>query len=349
MEKLYRTRFINHPNGAKFETPLLVPSFSSKGFVMLEEDDKKISESYNYIMVAKEFLWESMLVSAYDLHFDLIPKPEEFNCTEVTFIDSGGYETSKMVDLAGINQSNHDVQSWDEDGLKQTLATWPETMTGIIVNFDRVESNVNLIDQIKSAKELFGSFDQFMGDFLIKPEKNSQKSIRKQIDKIVDSPDLLDDFDIIGVTEKEVGNSQLERMVNIASLRRAMDDHGNYAPIHVFGSLDPINIILYYLAGAEIFDGLTWLKFAYYEGAAIYVQNYSILNSKYGIQSKDTVLRRNFFVDNITYLEKLKNRLSSFANSEDLDYSYFSDLDNSRYNLSELIEKAHKDFLNKIK
>ena len=43
----------------------------------------------------------------------------------------------------------------------------------------------------------------------------------------------------------------------------ALDDAGVGIPIHVFGSLDPLISPIYWLAGAEIFDGLTWINMAY--------------------------------------------------------------------------------------
>ncbi len=49
-------------------------------------------------------------------------------------------------------------------------------------------------------------------------------------------------------------------MQNIAKLRKALDKAGLNIPLHVFGSLDTVTTPLYFLAGADIFDGLTWLR-----------------------------------------------------------------------------------------
>ena len=67
---------------------------------------------------------------------------------------------------------------------------------------------------------------------------------------------VLEGFDLVGVTEKELGNSLLNRLHNTSRLRMALDEVSNEAPIHVFGSLDPLNVPLYFAAGAEVFDGL---------------------------------------------------------------------------------------------
>ncbi|MEQ8688679.1 MAG: hypothetical protein RIE86_25480 [Imperialibacter sp.] len=343
--KIYRSRTIVHPSGEKFETPLLVPSFSSKGFSMVSTQDGIISECHEVMMVATGFFDESVLVSAYDLYHKLIPKPSEFKCARINIIDSGGYETSQVYDLSGINKYNHDVKPWDEFKLKEVLSKWPKDMSGIMVSYDHGELRLPIDEQVENAQKLFHENKSLMSDFLIKPETSSQSLI--QLPNLAARPELLNGFDIIGVTEKEIGNSQLDRMLNIAVLRREMDKVGNTSPIHVFGSLDPFNVILYFLAGAEVFDGLTWLKFAYHNCVAIYIQNYSVLSQKYGIETKDKALKRNFWVDNITFLTKLKYALINF--SAEKNYDYFKELDNDTFKLSELIEKLHGQFLNKLK
>jgi len=344
--KLYRARTITHPSGEKFETPLLVPSFSSKGFSMVSTKDKGIvSECYDVMIVGTEFIEESLLVSAYDLYYKLVPKPNEFKSAGINIIDSGGYETSQIYDLSGINKYNHNIKEWDEDKLNETLKQWPAEISGIIVSYDHGELRHSIDNQIENAKNFFNKNKDFMSNFLIKPETKQQGLI--QMPSLISKIGELSSFDIIGVTEKEIGNSQLERMINISKLRRAMDNDGISSPIHIFGSLDPINVILYFLAGAEIFDGLTWLKFAYHEGAAIYIQNYSVLSSKYGIETKDISLKRLFWVDNLTFLTKLKNTLINF--NAEKNYSFFKELDSDNFNLSDKIEKLHIQFLNKIK
>ena len=71
-------------NGREVErTPLLVPSFSSKGF----PDVRKIIE------YSSEIIEGPMLVSAYDLHYKAIEPPFDF--ASFLFLDSGGYEASK--------------------------------------------------------------------------------------------------------------------------------------------------------------------------------------------------------------------------------------------------------------
>src|SRR6185312_9373800 len=87
----------------------------------------------------------------------------------------------------------------------------------------------------------------------------------------------LSNFDVIGFTEKELGPSTLDRMVFIARLRQELEAAGLDIPIHIFGSLDTISTPLYFLAGADIFDGLTWLRYSYFDGLTLYKHNYGAM------------------------------------------------------------------------
>ena len=63
-------------------------------------------------------------------------------------------------------------------------------------------------------------------------------------------------------------------MTTIAHIRIAMKDSGANAPIHIFGSLDPVTTPLYFIAGADIFDGLSWLRYTFSNGDAYYMESY---------------------------------------------------------------------------
>jgi hypothetical protein len=124
-------------------------------------------------------------------------------------------------------------------------------------------------------------------------------------------------FDIIGVTEKELGRSMLERMVQIANLRIALDGAGVKAPIHIFGALDPLSVCLYYISGAEIFDGLTWIRYAFESGRCVYTHNLGVL--KYGLHVRDDLVKSRAMADNYYALQDLQRRLREFENSGNFD------------------------------
>ena len=93
---LARTTTLIHPSGERLETPLLVPSFSSKGF---GTDASGASEVRRILSIAEEYLTESMLVSAYDIYHDHVGLPMSA-LTNIVLVDSGGYETSDLHDLS---------------------------------------------------------------------------------------------------------------------------------------------------------------------------------------------------------------------------------------------------------
>jgi len=65
-------------------------------------------------------------------------------------------------------------------------------------------------------------------------------------------------FEILGIAEREMGATIVDRVRLLRDLRRAMDGEGVVRPIHIFGTDDPLSILLYAAAGADLFDGLGW-------------------------------------------------------------------------------------------
>lgn len=338
---LARSNKLIHPLGVEIETPLLVPSFSSKGFAFKKKKRKKdadVSESLDALEFSKEFLTESLLVSAYDIFHKHIPFTEDDISTEVTFLDSGGYESGNTYDISTTSKFNYDLKHWDLEKLKEVLNKWPEHKAAIAVSFDHGSHKVSLTEQIDSAIDLFHQYPKMQSDFLIKPETKEQEYV--QIDNIIRKITELKSFDIIGVTERELGRSILQRMLNIAKIRKALNENGIDSPIHVFGSLDPITSILYFLAGGEIFDGLTWLKYSYFNNAAIYISNFGVLNLELGINIKDSQVKSMAIAKNTYYLEKMKYTMKDF-----IKYGDFSLFDNlAEKGFGKVLENSYRTF-----
>jgi hypothetical protein len=99
-------------------------------------------------------------------------------------------------------------------------------------------------------------------------------------------------------------------MERIAELRLALDRTGITAPLHIFGSLDPVTSCLYFISGAEVFDGLTWLRYSYVDGRSVYMHDYGAL--RIGIHERDELVRARTLADNINYLQKLRFQMQAF-------------------------------------
>src|SRR5687768_9960096 len=99
-------------NGVEIRTPILLPSFSSKGFIHVS----KIIET------TKEVIVGPILVSAYDIHYKEVAPPLEF--ATLIFLDSGGYEASKDTELSDLGEPTHRVRKWNQEMHSAVVAKW---------------------------------------------------------------------------------------------------------------------------------------------------------------------------------------------------------------------------------
>jgi hypothetical protein len=322
---LARTNILKHPSGIEIQTPLLISSFSSKGFRFIGKETKLRSESIELLKQTSEYLSETVLLSTYDLnyYFPEIKKLRDFRFfPKIVFLDSGGYETLEDYDFSEAYKHPIIKKDWTSEMHSNILKQWPEYYPGIIVSYDNGnEKRITLSNQIDKANKLFQNYPNQLNDFLIKPEK---KGNRLDIKLIIDNISLLRKFNIIGMTEKELGESIVDRMHNIKTIRLALDKIDCKAPIHIFGNLDPFTSVLYFIAGAEIFDGLTWLRFAFHEGRSIYLQNFDAVKNR--IHEKDYLNYRTSLVENLIYMRNLQSEMKSFvkAFNESPDEKAFS-------------------------
>jgi hypothetical protein len=291
-------------NGTEIErTPLLLPSFSSKGF----------PEVSKIIETTEQVIEGAILISAFDLHHQEISPPFDFS--PLIFLDSGGYEASKSAELSDFGEHDHIPQKWTQDMHEKVLAEWKPSVPTVLISYDHPAERLPVPEQIDRAKHMAPNRMGVLREILLKPETKEQFFLK--IDSVVPHIDALADFDIIGVTEKEIGNSILSRMENIAKLRMALDKTGHETPIHVFGSLDTITTPMYFLAGADIFDGLTWLRFAFYNGFTMYKHNYGAL--ELGVKTKTHIIDGATWFHNYRYLVELESEMRRFLINYDFD------------------------------
>ena len=307
---LCRTSTIRHiDSGVSMKTPLLIPSFSSKGFAKSKEDGR--SEIGKILAMAGEFLTEVFLISAYDIFYEHMPHPSNMSYTpEMIFVDSGGYEISTDIDYSSAIYPLSNPEPWEIEKLESVIENWPVHIPAVFVNFDHHDYRKPFTDQVADARRLFQRCRQHLKILLLKPETKTQTTLNETIRSAIVNIEELGSFDIIGVTEKELGQTMLNRMCQITKLRLAMDEADVKAPLHIFGSLDPLSVCLYYIAGAEIFDGLTWIRYAYKDGLCIYTHNMGVV--QYGLHMKDDHLRSRILTENYYYLQSLQHRLLEF-------------------------------------
>lgn len=304
--------------GTKFlETPLLVPSFSSKGFPQVQK----------IIKTTEEVIEDILLVSAYDIrHKKVDPKSVEF--ATLVFLDSGGYEASKDSDLSETYEGDYVGDGWSQDFHAEVIQNWPDDKRAVVISYDHPDERLPIKDQVKRAANLTGGKPNLVAELLLKPETANQT--RLNINNVVSCIDDFSPFEIIGVTEKELGNSIMARVKNIAKIRAALKKAGLETPIHIFGSLDTLATQLYYVAGADIFDGLTWLRYGYYKGQTIYKHNWGAFET--GLSTVTDLVDGRCWFSNYYYLKELQEQMCRYLKNGDFKkFAYHQDLTRDAY------------------
>jgi hypothetical protein len=288
--------------GVKIErTPLLVPSFSSR-----------VPEIEKVFRTCEEFIDGPLLVSAYDIAKGHLLPPYDFG--SLVFLDSGGYEVSRDPDLADVSSYEPLTEDWSQKEHEEVLQSWKPSVPTVVVSYDHPRHRYPIEEQIERGKALRWP-DRAVRELLLKPENSRQRFI--QLEAVLGHAKDLGKFDIIGVTEKEIGNSVLERMKNIAKLRMALRQNGLETPIHVFGSMDTITTLFYFVVGADIFDGLTWLRYAFKDGNTLYRQNYGAL--ELGLSTKAPMIEALCWSRNDHYLRDMELEMRRFLVGRDFE------------------------------
>lgn len=310
-------------SGVCVELPLLVPSFSSKGFPTFGKTIRKkkvrISEATHALEVMAPYLGTTTLVSAYDIHHGLLDKPiQRLRGRDISFLDSGGYELQSDFDSTEPSQGDYAARPFTEADYRAVLARLPEDLPVVIANFDWGTKGKPLNEQLANARELFHEFPERLTNFIVKPTK---KRTLLNVAEIRANAKEFRSFDILGVTEKELGSDLLDRLENLAAIRAELDRQQIKMPIHVWGGLDPLITPLYFFAGAEIFDGVSWLRYAFHEGTAIYRDCYGVLRD--GLETSLDHARAKAMHENLSVLRRLTTSFQRFVDSNAEDFTVF--------------------------
>jgi hypothetical protein len=284
------------------QTPLLVPSFSSRGF----PDISEIHENM------RDYLHGVSLISAYDLYNGGLALAEIY-ATEVLFIDSGGYEAQATVDPIEPYVDLRPGREWQLTYYQRVLDLLEPLSRVVIVSFDHA-APTPVSEQARQARALFEAYPAFAGDFLCKPESAEAPFI--SMAAVTAHIDELGSFDIIGITEKELGGSLLERCRNLHGVRDALHGRGHDTPIHIFGCLDPVTVLAYFLCGADVFDGLAWLRFAFVDGVPIYHGARIVAEGRWAESDAETTAVHR--IQNLTWLRTQARAMENYSEQHDL-------------------------------
>ena len=237
--------------------PLFFYSYSSKGF---QDIGNLISNTLQYVPM--------YLLSLYDYKYHIIDgnqKISEMINTEDTRFriwDSGGYEL--------LGNSNH--ETWTEQTYIETANMIPWNNKDILGSYDTPNEEIPLKEQIQRAFELYSKIKgTFYRNLLI------HTSYDMDIERLIAIlKPYIEDFHVLGVTEKEIAPTYAHGIRFIRNLRASLSaiQTKHYIPIHIFGCFDMKTVIRFALAGADIFDGLTWLRYYFSRKEVLYQKEF---------------------------------------------------------------------------
>ncbi|MGQ0568983.1 MAG: hypothetical protein ACT4P5_05520, partial [Armatimonadota bacterium] len=211
------------------------------------------------------------------------PLPERYlKKAGLVFIDSGGYElisdfdSTELKPFGYVPKNGYGLDQYLQ--VLHKLSSHQKPLPLVIANFDHGTRGQPLPQQIRSARSIFDRFRNCATSFILRPWTRTSEYVDPGNLSDRDIADLAG-FDIIGVPEKDLGRDLVVRLSRIARLRRRLNQAEIHTPIQIWGGLDPLTTPLLYFAGAEIFDGVSWLRYAYTRGVAVCRESYLLLSN----------------------------------------------------------------------
>ena len=281
-------------------TPLIAPSFSSRGFPYISD----IWEEFRYK------LYGVCLVSAFDVASGRIPA-DVTDMVNIVILDSGLYETKGDWIESGDRHTPPSATKWTRKQHHETVKSIGEGSNAMLVNFDHVGA---LEDQIERASEDFSLALHAASDFLVKPTDATEWV---NIPKLSQHLEALKQFDTIGITARELGGSFLKRCSSIVTLRDLLTEAGLDTPIHVFGAINPYEVLAYFFGGADIFDGLNWLRLSFRSGGSVPIDESALDDMKWNLPEAN--LHAEEWTNNLRFLYRLQGALQEYALNGDFE------------------------------
>jgi queuine/archaeosine tRNA-ribosyltransferase len=243
-------------SGVSLPLPCFFPSISSV------KSNLKLLE---YLRVIRAVGHPLFLFSAYDLHHSnrgdstIIKNilAESVQAGTAVLIDSGNYESYWIRDSSWRRQHYWSCLTSCDYGFAFHFDKRPHAKKyGTVASLaDEIEKGV-LKDQAKANKGT------------VIPIIHAQSTMLPDVSAIIAT--RLNPM-MIAIPERELGDGIIERSITVAKIRKALDERGQYYPLHLLGTGNPLSIMMYVMCGADSFDGLEWCQTTVnYENALLY-------------------------------------------------------------------------------
>ncbi len=272
-------------------TPLITPSFSSRRFPYVSDIWEELRHK----------LYGICLVSAFDIAGGHIPAGAA-DMVNVVILDSGPYEANNQCMERNGSDAPESSVNWTREQYREVVKSISDRDNILLVNFDHVGC---MEDQIGGATEDFSLLSHIASDFLVKPLDGAQGV---NIPRLGRHLEALEQFDVIGITAREVGNSFLNRCSSIVMLRDLLNDASLDMPIHVFGAINPYEVLAYF--------GLNWLRLAYRRHGSIPIDELAMEELKWNLTEMD--LQTSAWTGNLGFLYWLQAAMQRYATNGDL-------------------------------
>ncbi len=120
-------------------------------------------------------------------------------------------------------------------------------------------------------------------------------------------------FNLIGFTEKELGYTLKERLLTLIAIKDHFSEIGWFPNIHIFGGLEQKILLLYFAAGATVFDGLSWQKIRYYRNSTLHC------SEKYLINYTEADNKLLMMCENLRFLQSLETKMESIIATNNMN------------------------------
>lgn len=280
--------------GGLLQSPLLVPSYSSRGFTPIGGLYDQLSSQTSRVC----------LMSAYDLFYKQLPYGA-LDSADVVFLDSGGYEAHASSELS-------EPQPWTQGFHRQVLDSLRSSSTAVPITYD-YGNHLPTAQQFDCVLSEISRHPSYEWDILLKPEQRGAFiNTEAVLEGLADLPERC----ILGFTDDELGLSLLARCQAIAKVRRRLNELGYNHPIHVFGCLDPLVIPYYVTAGADVFDGLQWLRSSMTNEGLVRFSTHMVRRGDTEIP--ETRLKAAYAMENLDLMHALQKKLRRYVTTSDL-------------------------------
>jgi len=229
-------------SGRSLALPCFCPSISSI---------KTNLEPREYLRMLVSINHPQFLVSAFDIYNASPDQRRQFHTLlqtateqgQLILLDSGNYESY---------WGNNNL--WNIESFHSVLQTEP---CNLALCFDQQ-------DEYQDIKQIVNSIEASV------LSTQPKAPLATVIPIVHGNPDILPETSLlltqrlhpvlIAIPERELGSGIISRATTLLRIRKTLDQTGQYYPLHLLGTGNPLSILIYSMCGANSFDGLEWCQ-----------------------------------------------------------------------------------------